>query len=345
VEHKAFNADLYLGAHAEPAAALEALTTYLDASRRVAPRNRPRAGMLVRRPLEGFHPFVYAAENPGYDEASGEDPLAHYARTGFPVGRWRHEVIRPGRAAPGGLRHGLRAAVHGHFHYTDLLPDLIERLRRNRTEVDLLLTTTSEDRAETLNETLSRLDVTHANVIVVPNRGRDIGALLTGLGRTWLKNYDVIAHVHGKRSPHVQPSIGERWRTYLWETLVGGEHEMIDVVLAAFAADSSLGLVFPEDPHLNDWDDNRAIAEGLAARMGLVGALPHHFDFPQGTMFWARSQALWPLLDLGLKWDDYPVEPLPIDGTMLHAIERLTPFSATKAGYRYATTHLDTVLR
>jgi lipopolysaccharide biosynthesis protein len=26
---------------------------------------------------------------------------------------------------------------------------------------------------------------------------------------------------------------------------------------------------------------------------------------------------------LNLVWEDYPTEPLPIDGTMLHAIERL----------------------
>jgi lipopolysaccharide biosynthesis protein len=59
-------------------------------------------------------------------------------------------------------------------------------------------------------------------------------------------------------------------------------------------------------------------------------------------MFWARPQALKPLIDLGLTWDDYPDEPLPIDGTLLHALERLLPFSAAQSGYSYALTYVET---
>ena len=52
---------------------------------------------------------------------------------------------------------------------------------------------------------------------------------------------------------------------------------------------------------------------------------PPAIDFPVGTMFWARPEALAPLLRLGLNLDDYPDEPLPVDGTILHALERLLP--------------------
>ena len=113
---------------------------------------------------------------------------------------------------------------------------------------------------------------------------------------------------------------------------------MVDVILKAFVTDSALGLVFPEDPHLNDWNENRLIADDLARRMGITDPLPTHFDFPIGTMFWARPAALQPLFSLGLRWDDYPTEPLSEDGTILHALERLIPFAANNAGFRYATT-------
>ena len=114
----------------------------------------------------------------------------------------------------------------------------------------------------------------------------------------------------------------------------------MDTIIENFASDKRLGLVFPSDPHLADWDMNGGIAEQLVAKMGLDAQLPHYFNFPVGTMFWARSAALAPLFKLQLRWDDYPEEPLPGDGTLLHALERILPFVASHNGYRYAITHI-----
>ena len=100
-----------------------------------------------------------------------------------------------------------------------------------------------------------------------------------------------------------------------------------NVILGCFADDPKLGLVFPEDPHLNDWDENREMGDALAKRMKISMPLPTHFDFPIGTMFWARPRALKSMFDLRLAPSDFPPEPLPIDGTILHALERLLAFS------------------
>jgi lipopolysaccharide biosynthesis protein len=117
------------------------------------------------------------------------------------------------------------------------------------------------------------------------------------------------------------------------------------VVLGKFAASNDIGVIFPDDPYPSDWDSNREIAEDLARRMGRRRPLPDHFDFPNGTMFWARPQALEPMLRLELDWGDYPAEPVPYDGTILHALERLIPFAASEAGYRYAGTHIPGMSR
>jgi glycosyltransferase involved in cell wall biosynthesis len=343
-KHDTFNADLYLGASANKFAAGEVLTKYLNVSRLVAPRRRPRAGLFLRRPLEGFHPLIYAEDNPQYDEATGEDPLAHYIRTGEPAGRWKHEVVLPGvgRASAGTA---LSVAVHGHFHYPELLPDFIKRLKSNAAVVDFYVTTTSAAKATEITKFFAASGIERAKIIVVPNRGRDTGPMLTELSDRVLSGYDIVGHFHGKRSPQFEAQFGDRWRNFLWEHLVGGEFAMMDVVLEAFAKDEGLGLVFAEDPHLIDWDENWTSANELAQRMGLALPLPNHFDFPMGGMFWARTAALKPLFDLALAWDDYPDEPLPTDGTILHAIERLLPFCADKAGYRYATTYVKSWTR
>ena len=87
------------------------------------------------------------------------------------------------------------------------------------------------------------------------------------------------------------------------------------------------------------WTANRAIAESLAESVGLQ-TLPEHFIFPVGSMFWARTSALAPLINLNLDWDDYPEEPMPIDGTSLHAIERLFSLVVSVSNLRCATTNV-----
>jgi glycosyltransferase involved in cell wall biosynthesis len=337
VENRAFNPQLFLG-DASPALSYEAaVRKYLHRSKLLSRWNQANAGLMLRRPLDGFHPFVYAAESRGFDEQSGEDPLAHFVKTGRPDGRWAHLVIRLGDRdrKPGGTTN-LRAAIHGHFHYPELLDGFLHSLMPNRTRCDLYLTTNRDADARLLQRTLDKFGMSSAAIRVVPNRGRDIGPLLSELSDD-LRQYDVIGHVHGKRSL-LNPGLGDGWRDFLWHHLIGPFFPMVDTILDALASDSTLGLVFPEDPHLSDWNENRPIAEDLARRIGIIGALPTHFDFPNGTMFWARPAALQPLFSLGLRWEDYPAEPLAYDGTILHALERLLPFAAAKAGFRYATT-------
>ena len=178
------------------------------------------------------------------------------------------------------------------------------------------------------------------DVRVVSNRGRDIGPFLTAFGAR-LRAYDVIGHVHTKQS-HVlsEREFVRRWREYLLENLLGGEHPSADAILGRFAEDPQLGIVYPDDPHLLDWGRNRDFADALARRMGIASLADPPPSFPVGTMFWARPAALAPLLDLGLDWSDYPAEPLPYDGSILHAIERLLPIVVAHTGYRRAAVHV-----
>ena len=81
----------------------------------------------------------------------------------------------------------------------------------------------------------------------------------------------------------------------------------------------------------------------LQGEWGIKVPLPPFFEFPIGTMFWARVDALRPLFELKISRDEYPEEPVPDDGTILHALERLLPFVAQHVGYRLAVTHVPGV--
>jgi glycosyltransferase involved in cell wall biosynthesis len=299
-----------------------------------------------RRPSPGFNPRVYAAAHAS--RLIEVDPLADFVRRGRPGGPWQAAVLRPHdpeeEVTPKG---GLRIAIHAHFFYPDLCDDFLAHLTVNRSLCDLIVTTDTALKAAQLKKALSSYSGGGIEVRLVPNKGRDIGALLTEL-RNDLDAYDLIGHVHGKRSPYLfgnttVSSWGDDWREFLWQNLIGGLHPMMDRIVAAFERQSDLGLVFPSDPNVCGWDKNWDYATELVARMGWMTPLPDHIDFPVGTMFWIRLDALRPLLDLNLAWDDYPQEPLARDGTLLHALERLPTIACQLVGFKHAVTHVSGV--
>jgi len=298
---------------------------------------------FLRRPCAGFHPQIYAHENTGNYDTRAINPLAHFIRSGKPDGLWRHQVITP--TAPRPDADELPSiALHAHFHYPELAEDFFRRLCASRLRCDLLLSSDESGKTKVLRKAAAQYQRGEVHIRVVPNRGRDIGAFLTGFGEDIGERYEIVGHLHGKKSVFARdssdPYLGDRWREFLWQNLLGDENPMMDIIVGRIAADEKLGLVFPDNPQLPWWDNNREIAAQLAARMAIVEPLPEFFDFPVGTMFWARTRALKPLFDLKLGWDDYPAEPVAIDGTILHALERLLPIVARHAGYRFAGTNI-----
>ena len=343
-EDPMFNTLNFLGADTTAITRDGAIRLFLARSAALGIGMRPTSNFYYRRPCPGFHPQIYAHENSSHYDIATVNPLAHFIRSGKPDGPWRHEVITPANVQAGEVSVGsrLRLALHGHFFYADLLDDCLQKLKSNRARCDLFLSTSDSVKADQLRAGAASYDRGEVTIRVVPNRGRDIGPFLTEFGDELAEGYDLVGHIHGKRSLFAPDmAVGESWREFLWQNLLGDIYPMVDIIACKFSDDERLGIVFPDDPHLSDWDYNRDIAERLAARMGINGTLPPFFNFPIGTMFWARPKALAPLFSLRLQWNDYPEEPVPIDGTVLHAVERLLPFTAAHAGYRYATTHIE----
>lgn len=299
---------------------------------------------VLRRPAPGFHPRIYARENSELYDAAAVNPLAHFVKSGRPSGPWSHDVITPSdkrRRAESVSK--LRVGIHAHFYYPELAADLLAKIACNHLVADLLLTTDTEAKAACLHQATAKYDRGKVVVCLVPNRGRDIGPLFTALAEKLAQCYDVIGHVHSKRSLALGAAMGDAWREFLWQNLIGGLHPMMDIIIERFADDEKLGLVFPSDPTLRDWDNNRQLATELARRSGITEPLPSLIDFPIGSMFWSRVDALRSLFALRLGWADYPQESVPNDGTIMHALERLLPFAADKAGYRSAVTYVPGV--
>ncbi|AEM49290.1 Rhamnan synthesis F [Acidithiobacillus ferrivorans SS3] len=298
------------------------------------------SGVSLRKPFPGFHPGIYK-ELHGLTRPD-TDPLADYLRQCRPEGPWLLPLITPATASR--PAQGQRIALHIHAFYPDLVAPILDTLGQNHTPIDLLVSVVNEEDRQRLTSLFQSYRGGRVEIRAVPNRGRDLGPLYTTFADTILQNYDIVGHVHTKRSPHANAALVQQWVYFIHTHVLGGAASMADRILGAMAADPRLGMVFPDDPNILSWGENRPYAEILARRLG-IDQLPEAIVFPVGSMFWARVAALEPLLASGLDWEDYPAEPVPIDGTMLHALERILPLVVTKTGHTLALSHVPGVTR
>lgn len=295
-----------------------------------------------RRLFPGFHPAIFAEQSGDY--RAGQNPLACYLRAGKPEGPWINEVLTPSSPVTTDVQQG-RVALHVHVFYADLFEEVLSCLSVNQVRPDLFLSAPNDQVKAELETLRSRYTGNVVAIEVVPNKGRDIGPFLTSFNQRHLREYDVVGHFHTKKSKdQSNPEVGSVWYEFLLENLLGRSHPMADVIISRLLSDQRIGMVFADDPHIVCWGKNRSYAEELQVRLGLP-ALPENIVFPVGSMFWARTESLRSLSALELSWDDYPPEPLPYDGSMLHALERLFPLIVQSNGYDIALTNVKSITR
>ena len=82
-----------------------------------------------------------------------------------------------------------------------------------------------------------------------------------------------------------------------WKTPIGKGNAMAPIILERFTSNEKLGLVFFDDPFAIGWTQNKNIAKALAHQLGVSELPDRHFNLPVGAMFWARTDALKPLLE------------------------------------------------
>lgn len=227
----------------------------------------------------------------------------------------------------------LRVAVVLHAFHIDLLPEFRAYLDHIPVPADLFISTDTEEKQAAVSTFFANWTNGSVEVRVVPNRGRDVAPKLVGFAAVH-DRYDYVLHLHTKVSAHEQRLAG--WRGYLLDTLLGSP-AVVHSVFEAFARAPRLGMLAPQ--HIEElrpwirWGENHAQAENLAARMGFALPYAAPLDFPSGSMFWARSAALRPLLDLHLGFNDFQAEAGQTDGTLAHAIERLYFLVCERAGF------------
>lgn len=231
-----------------------------------------------------------------------------------------------------------RIAIQLHLFYIDLIDDFCQYLQNMPFEFDLLVSIVDKSKKNFVEESFGKISHIESCVVrVVPNRGRDVAPFVVGFADL-LGNYDFVAHIHSKKSLYTGSEQAE-WRNYLLEGLLGNE-EWIRMIFGEFMANENLGLIYPRPaknvPYMAfTWLSNYRIGQELMARLKVKPNTTTYFDFPAGTMFWARSKAIKRLHTSGIRLDDFPVEKGQMDGTIAHAVERIMALMVNTEGMDY----------
>lgn len=219
--------------------------------------------------------------------------------------------------------------IHIHAFYPDVVEEMLDRFVGAAQQGRFLITTTTPKNHDAVSRIIEERAFSRAQIIRVENRGRDAGPFLDHVV-DHASDGDVICHIHTKKSPDVGGSYGEKWRQSLYGTL------LTQTAVDAFE-DESLGLLFPDFSRSVGWGKNLAFCEAIAGRLD-VRLRAHPGPIPVGNMFFARVEVARAMREAtqGMPW---PREPVPYDGSVLHAIERMWPLACEHVGLTWSAIH------
>ena len=188
-----------------------------------------------RKPLPGFNPGIYRDHHS--DLIGDSDPLVHWFNASKPNGPWTVPIINQDSVFP--ASNSSEVALHIHVFYIDLLGPILASLRFNTLRPSIFITYSNPS---ILDAILSILDDHgyHADVFLVPNRGRDIGPLID-LGKHLDSSFNFYGHLHTKRAFSFL-TLATTWRTFLLVNLLGRpDNPMLDRILSSMSTTSDWG--------------------------------------------------------------------------------------------------------
>lgn len=235
-----------------------------------------------------------------------------------------------------------RIAIHAHIFYPDLAIEFAQFLRKMPFTYDLFVSVPDEQASNQCKQRFTELpQLDQLTVTIVPNRGRDLAPMFCTFGNA-LKEYDFIAHIHSKKSLYNKGGT-HGWREYLLENLLGSEQQ-IRKIFTLLTDESRIGLVYPQNfarlpYYAHTWLSNLTNGRAWCNKLG-INPFPHgYFDYPAGSMFWARAEALRPLFEAQIRLEDFPEETGQTDATLAHCLERLLVLVTRKTGFNATILH------
>lgn len=238
-----------------------------------------------------------------------------------------------------------KIAVFVNLYYLDMVEYCLKYLERLDQRIDIYIASSNLEVLEKTHCIVEQHGARNIRLWEKDNRGRDVSALLVTFRNIAMK-YEFFCFIHDKKEKRVQQKADiDLWVRNLWGNTLESQC-YVDNVMDIFAKNPQVGLLVPPEPigadihtwYINTWFSNFEPTVTLADKLNLDCEIScENAPITIGTVFWTRSPALKKLLETEWRYEDFPPEPMPVDGTLGHAVERVLAYVAQDAGYDTGT--------
>ena len=207
-------------------------------------------------------------------------------------------------------------AIIIHAFFQDIFELILEEISCIKDRFDIYISLNFNFNSDYIKTLTNRFS--NATLFIFDNRGRDILPFLNIFNKIYPMKYKTILKLHTKKSLH--NSNGIEWGKYLREHLIGNTLEILNL----FQTDLNMGIVVAKGNALT-------VNSSLKSNEKYYTLLSHLLDipfndscnFPAGSIFWFRTQALSQLAQGKINSNCFRLEKGLLDGAMEHAAERL----------------------
>ena len=229
-------------------------------------------------------------------------------------------------------------AIQVHIFYDELVKDIINKVNNIPFEYDLYISTNCLIKKINIQNYIKNYSNSkRVSIEILENKGRDVLPLLIQM-KSRIKKYKYFCHIHTKKT--IYTNIGDEWRNYLLENLLGNKKIILDI-LSDFENNDKLGFIFPENYYKVVFQFG--IQLNRISKSIILYFLKKYFhkykigkklEFPAGNMFWAKVKSIYQIFN-----EEYinetPIEMGQKDGTIMHGIERIWLYIVKLNGYYY----------
>lgn len=229
-----------------------------------------------------------------------------------------------------------------YLYYPDSLSRFHDYINNAISTCDVCIITSNNELYKDARNAFS--ECSNVQVRLKQNRGRDVATLLV-TSKDIFDKYQYICFVHDKKEKaSAWKKRTDSWIHTLWDCTLGSE-EYINNIVHLLETHEDIGLLVPPEMidmdmvnwYADNWYDDFDLTCKLAKAIGLKTDLDYKKPpIALGTVFWCRSAALKKLWNINWTYESFDKEPLPNDGTISHAVERIFPYVAQDTGFKTA---------